>query len=117
MSDRYKLPQPYRNPGDFKAYLDGVKATVKVVCPELSVHAIPFGGGIPIDLTIYDPRAEYPIISTALPKAEPDPEPNTALFQDVPDVAETVSSQLATYAADAETADTGDAPDAAADTQ
>jgi len=53
MSDRYKLPQPYRNPGEFKAYLDGVKATVEALRPELSVDALAWGGGIPIDLTIY----------------------------------------------------------------
>lgn len=96
MSDRYKVDQPYRNPGEFQAYLDGVKATVEAMRPELSVDADAWGGGIPTDLTIYK-------------KAEPEPEPLvvTALPKDAPDV----------YAAEAETADIGDAPDAAADTQ
>ena len=89
MSDRYKLPQPYRNPGDFKAYLDGVKATVEVLRPGFSVDADAWGGGIPIDLTIYK---------------KPEPAPELQFAKDV-------------YEAEAETADTGDAPDAAADTQ
>lgn len=89
MSDRYKIQQPYRNPSEFKAYTDGVAAAVKALRPELSVDAEAWGGGIPIDLTIYK-------------KAEP--QPVTALPKDV-------------YEAEAKNAKIGDGEDAAADSQ
>ena len=67
MNDRYKVPQPYRNPGEFKAYLDGVKATVEAMRPELSVDALAWGGGIPVDVTIYKKKkpGPAPVVVTA----------------------------------------------------
>lgn len=105
MSDRYKINQPYRNPSEFKAYLDGVKATVEALRPELSVDAEAWGGGIPIDLTIYK-------------KAEPAAAPQTALPKDAPDVYET-EAKITNIGGcqNVEITQEVDAEDAAADTQ
>ncbi len=46
-----KVAQPFRNPGEYAAYLEGVKATAALF--GLKVDSQAWGGGIPTDLTLY----------------------------------------------------------------
>ena len=59
----HKIPQPYRSPGDFACYLKGVTEAAKRF--GFAVDSAAWGGGsVPIDLTLYDPRAIPPKVVT-----------------------------------------------------
>jgi hypothetical protein len=49
--ERFKVPVPYRNPGEYTAFLDGVRRGVALFGME--VDSLAWGGGIPNYLTVY----------------------------------------------------------------
>lgn len=46
-----KVQQPFRNPGEYGAFLEGVKRTAELF--GYKVDCLAWGGGIPVDLTLY----------------------------------------------------------------
>lgn len=50
---KHKVMQPYRSPGEADCYIKGVQAAAE--CFGYRVDSMAFGGGIPIDLTLYEP--------------------------------------------------------------
>lgn len=70
-----KVPQPYRNPGEYAAYLDGVKACAALF--GLKVDSQAWGGGIPTDLTLYQHEEKpEPVLVAEVEAEEVDDEPD-----------------------------------------
>jgi hypothetical protein len=53
-----KVIQPFRNPGEYACFLEGVKRTAELF--GLKVDSRAWGDGIPIDLTLYEPKEDDP---------------------------------------------------------
>ena len=54
MADKKTIAQPFRNPSEYTAYLEGAKAAAEAL--GYKVDSAAWGGGIPIDLTLYVPE-------------------------------------------------------------
>lgn len=71
-----KIAQPYRCPGEYSAYKQGAEAAAEAL--GYRVDAESWGGGIPQELTLYQPSAEAAtdVYEAEAENAEvPDPEP------------------------------------------
>lgn len=51
---KHKVLQPFRNNSDYQCYLAGVTACAKVF--GFKVDSMAWGGGLPIDLTLWKPE-------------------------------------------------------------
>jgi hypothetical protein len=64
-----KVVQPFRNPTDFNCFLEGVKRTAELF--GFKVDSTAWGGGLPIDLTLYKPEEKpEPVVTVEIPAPE-----------------------------------------------
>lgn len=55
---KHKIPQPYRAVGEADAYIKGAKAAAEAL--GFHVDSKAWGGGVPMDLTLYEPSDVKP---------------------------------------------------------
>jgi len=62
---KHKVIQPFRNPSEYTCFLEGVKRTAELF--GLKVDSRAWGGGIPIDLTLYTPEEKpAPVVTVEI---------------------------------------------------
>ena len=89
MKDKKKIQQPFRNPNEYSCYLEGVKAAAEAL--GYKVDSLTWGGGIPNDLTLYEPEVitsfsrETSSQFKARMKAEVNPDADTGALNAEPD--------------------------------
>jgi len=64
-----KVNQPFRNPSEYTCFLEGVKRTAELF--GYKVDTLAWGGGLPIDLTLYKPEDRpEPVVVVEIPAPE-----------------------------------------------
>lgn len=74
MTEKMKVIQPFRSPGDYAAFLEGVKCTAALF--GLKVDCVAWGGGIPTELTLYEAKPEPVVTAEIDPDEEEDADEN-----------------------------------------
>ena len=78
-----KIAQPYRSPGEFRAYLEGATAAANAFGYDVDSES--WGGGIPIDLTL--------VPGPGVPKQSDDVYDQEAENAEIPDAATEPNSE------------------------
>lgn len=64
-----KVVQPFRNPSEYQCFLEGVKRTAELF--GYKVDSLAWGGGLPIDLTLFKPEeTPEPVVVVEIPAPE-----------------------------------------------
>lgn len=69
-----KVCQPFRNASEYTCFLEGVKRTAELF--GYKVDSLAWGGGIPIDLTLFKPEDKpEPVVTVEIPAPEEEEKP------------------------------------------